>query len=103
MGFTCFCPCYEFESHVASQTFTDVNVNSLKGVLELASILKEHQEVLVLFIYLVKLLFAFVGFFEFAYIQFALHTKHSSANPISFSSVWITHHDVQAFRHNLPR
>lgn len=47
-------------------------------------------------------LFAFVGFFEFAYLQFTLHTKHSSAHPISFSRVWITHHDVQAFRHNLP-
>jgi hypothetical protein len=33
---------------VGRQTFTAVNVNSLKGVLELASILKEHQEVLVL-------------------------------------------------------
>ena len=44
-------PCYEFESHLASQTFTAVNVNSLKGMLELASILKEHQEVLVLFQY----------------------------------------------------
>jgi len=84
------------------KAFTSVNVNSLKGVLELASILKEHQEVLVLFIYLVKLVFAFVGFFEFAYIQF-IHTQHSSANPIGFNSVWITHHDVQAFRHNLPR
>ena len=40
-----------------------------------------------------KFLFASVGFFEFAHIQF-IHTKHSSANPISFSSVWITHHDV---------
>jgi hypothetical protein len=34
---------------LGSQTFTAVNVNSLKGVLELASILKEHQEVLVLY------------------------------------------------------
>jgi len=89
-----FTPCYEFESHLASQTFTSVHVHSLKGVLELTSILKEHQEVLVLFISLVKLFFAFVGFFEFAYIQFTLHTQHSSAHPISFSRVWITHHDV---------
>lgn len=53
-------------------------------------------------VYLAKLLFAFVGFFEFAYIQF-FHTKHNRANPISFGSIWITHHDVQAFWHNLPR
>ncbi len=44
-------PCYEFESHLASQTFTDVNVNRRKGVLELTSILKEHQNFLVLFQY----------------------------------------------------
>ena len=34
---------------VGSQTFTVVSVNSLKGVLESASILIEHQEVLVLY------------------------------------------------------
>jgi hypothetical protein len=43
-------PCYEFESLLASQAFTAVNVNSLKGVLELASILKEHQNFPVLFV-----------------------------------------------------
>jgi hypothetical protein len=51
----------------------------------------------------VKNLFAFVGFFEFAYIQFARHAKHRRANPIRFSRVGIAHHDVQAFRHDLPR
>jgi len=34
---------------VGRQTFTAVSVNSLKGVLELAGILKEHQNFLVLY------------------------------------------------------
>jgi len=43
--------------------------------------------------YFIKLFCVIISFFKLAYIQFT-HTKHSSANPISFSSVWITHHDV---------
>lgn len=43
--------------------------------------------------YFIKLYCVIISFFKLAYIQF-IHTKHSSANPISFSSVWITHHDV---------
>jgi len=50
----------------------------------------------------IPVLLASVCFFEFADDQLALHAQHGGADPLRFRRIRIAHHDIQAFRHDLP-